>query len=303
VRTVIVAHAGRPLAPHELWTAWDPAPLVVGGLVLLAWVHWRGRTRTRAGGTWRARCFAGGLVSLGVALLSPLDPLSDVLASAHMVQHLLLVLVAAPLLALSAPAGALLRGSPAVVRSSVTSSRRRLRLTVRAMHALRNPAVVWLLHVATLWLWHAAVLYGAALEHPLVHALEHTTFLVTGVLFWRVVVGARAVRVSPGLGVLLVFGMTLQSSLLALLLTFARTPWYPGYTATTRPWGLEQLADQQLAGAIMWVPAGFVYLGVALALLVGWVRDTEQSDPVTTADVPTAASSRCSRDTTGCGRR
>lgn len=277
-----LAHDGRPLAPHELATAWNADPLIVAALALLAWVYWRGRSEGTP--TWQVRCFGAALVVLGVALLSPLDALSGVLAAGHMVQHLLLTLVAAPLLALSAPAGPLLRGAPAALRHAVSPTRRRLGAGVRVTHALRNPALVWLLHVATLWAWHAAVLYDAALANPLVHALEHTTFLLTGLLFWRVVIGARAVRVSPGLGVLLVFGMTLQSALLALLLTFARTPWYVGYTTTTRPWGLEQLADQHLAGAIMWVPAGFVHLGVALALLVGWVRATEAHD-----DLPTGA--------------
>ena len=279
---MVVAHDGRPLAPHELWSAWNGDPLVLGGLALLAWVYWRGRTDgTPVGQTW---CFAAALAVLAVALLSPLDALSGVLASGHMVQHLLLTLVAAPLLALSAPAGPLLRGAPAALRKAVSPSRRRLSLGVRAAHALRNPVLVWLLHVAALWTWHAAALYDAALANPLVHALEHSTFLLTGLLFWRVVIGARAVRVSPGLGVLLVFGMTLQSALLALLLTFARTPWYVGYTTTTRPWGIEQLADQHLAGAIMWVPAGFVHLGVALTLLIGWVRATYAPD-----DLPTGA--------------
>ena len=284
---MLLAHVGRPLAPHELWSAWNADPLVVGGLALLAWVYARGRTP----GTprWQVGCFAAAAVTLAVALLSPLDALSGVLASGHMVQHLLLTLVAAPLLALSAPAGPLLRGAPAVVRDAVSPARQRLGLAVRSAHLLRNPAVVWLLHVATLWAWHSAVLYDAALANPVAHALEHTTFLLTGFLFWRVVIGARALRVSPGLGVLLVFGMTLQSALLALLLTFARTPWYVGYTTTTRSWGLEQLADQHLAGAIMWVPAGFVYLGVALTLLIGWVRSTQGDDDLPTgAQVPPA---------------
>jgi putative membrane protein len=286
VRAVIVAHNGPP-APADVWSAWHPDPLVVGGLLLLAWAYWRGRSRNRIVDAWPAWCFTGGLVALAVALLSPLDAISGALASAHMVQHLLLTLVAAPLLAASAPAGALLRGGPAAVRSAVTPWRRRLRLTGSATHALRHPGTVWLLHVAMLWLWHTAVLYGAALEHRPVHALEHATFLGTAVLFWRVVVGTRASRVSPGIGVLMVFGMMLQSALLALLLTFARQPWYSGYTTTTRPWGLEQLADQNLAGAIMWVPAGLVYLGVALTLLVGWVRGTEEHAGATTVeDVP-----------------
>ena len=290
-----LAHDGAPV-PATLWSSWHPDPLVLAALLLLAGVYWRGRSRSAAADTWRSWCFGGALLAIAVAVLSPLDALSSALASAHMVQHLLLTLVAAPLLALSAPSGALLRGGPAVLRRAVHPVRQRARVVDVVAHALRRPVVVWVLHVVALWLWHAAALYGAALERPLVHALEHTAFLLTGVLFWRVVVGTRAVRVSPGLGVLLVFTMTMQTALLALLLTFAKAPWYPGYTATTRPWGIEQLADQNLAGAIMWVPAGFVYLGVALALLVGWVRATaDSSDVPTTGAVPPAPVSVASR--------
>jgi putative membrane protein len=264
VLTVDLAHDAAPV-PGQLWSAWHPDPLVLAALLLLAWVYARGRGRHPR---WRTWCFAGGLAALAVALLSPLDTLAGALASAHMVQHLLLTLVAAPLLALAAPSAALLRGGPSDVRRRVSPWRRRLRPAA----LLRRPVVAWLLAVVTLWLWHAAALYDAALADPLVHALEHVMFLATALLFWRVVVGVRAVRVSPGLAVLLLFTMAVQSALLALLLTFARTPWYVGYTTTTRPWGIEQLPDQRLAGAIMWVPAGFVYLAAALALLVGWLR-------------------------------
>jgi putative membrane protein len=284
---VLVAHAGRPLAPHELWSSWNLDPLLLGALALVAVVYARGRRRSRAPGGWQAWCFWLGLAALAVAVLSPLEPLSGVLASAHMVQHLLLVLVAAPLLAASAPAAALLRGSPSPVRRALPGWRnRRLGALLRG---LRNPVVVWLLHVAALWLWHAAVLYDAALAHRPVHALEHVTFLVTAVLFWRVVVGPRAVRVPAGVGVLLAFAMSLQNALLSLLLTFAGTPWYSGYAVTTQAWGLEQLADQHLAGAIMWVPAGLVHLGVALTLLVGWLRATQDAQAAPAGEVAATA--------------
>lgn len=299
------AHPGEPPAPHELATTWNLDPLLLGALLVAAWIHHRGRTRSdrtrsertrsertrsdrRRADVWRAGCFAAGLVAVALALLSPLDALAGVLASAHMVQHLLLVLVAAPLLAWSSPSGVLLRGSLPVVAHAVSRWRSRLRLT--GHHPLRQPGTVWLLHVTTLWGWHAAAAYDAALDHPLVHALEHTSFLVTGVLFWRLLVGPRAVRVFPGVGVLLVFTMALQSVLLSVLLTFAGTPWYSGYATTTQPWGLDPLADQQLAGAIMWVPAGLVYVGAALALLVGWLRDTQGDDVALTTPVSFGAS-------------
>jgi cytochrome c oxidase assembly factor CtaG len=282
--TLVLAHAGRPPEPHDLWSAWSLDPLLLAGIILAVWAYLRGRTPGRRKGTdaWRARCFALALAAVGVALFSPLDALSRALASAHMVQHLLLMLVAAPLLALSAPSSTLLRGSPLIVRQVIGRWRRRLGLSSSSWRMLRHPATVWLLNVGTLWFWHARVAYDAALDAHVVHVLQHVTFLVTGVLFWRLVVGARgAGRVPPGLGVLLVFGLALQSVFLSVLLTFAQRPWYSGYATTTTPWGLQPLADQQLAGVIMWVPAGFVYLAAALSLLHSWLAGLEREDLAT----------------------
>ncbi len=274
----ILAHPGQPPAPHDLWGAWNLDPLLLLGFLLAAWVYRRCQTTgpSRPVDTWRARCFTVALVALGLALLSPLDALSSALASAHMIQHLLLLLVAAPLLALSAPSSAILRGSPLAVRRAAGRWRRRLGLSHRNLRVLGHPTAVWLLHVGVLWFWHAAVPYDAALASEPLHLLEHATFLVTAVLFWHVVVGFRgAVRVSNGLGVLLVFGMAMQSVFLSVLLTFARTPWYAGYANTTAPWGLDPLADQQLAGVLMWIPAGGIYLAAAVALLASWLRAAE----------------------------
>ncbi|MDQ4096659.1 MAG: cytochrome c oxidase assembly protein [Actinomycetota bacterium] len=274
----MLAHAGQPLAPHDLWAAWNLDPVLLAGLLLAVWAYRRGvRASRRPVEPWRARCFMAGITALAVALVSPLDALSGVLASAHMVQHVLLVLVAAPLLAASAPVTTLVRGSPAAVRDVSVRWRRRLRLTRGNLRFLRHPAIVWLLHVGTLWFWHAAVPYDAAVEHHLLHVVEHASFVLTGVLFWRVVLGAReADRVSNGFGVLLVFTMAMQSVFLSALLTFARTPWYFAYSTTTSPWNLDPLADQQLAGVIMWIPAGLVYVGIGLGLFVTWIRSTER---------------------------
>ena len=277
----VLAHPGQPPAPHDLWGAWNLHPVLLGGFLLAAWAYRRGQTSgpRRPVDSWRARCFTAALMALGLALLSPLDALSNALASAHMVQHLLLLLVAAPLLALSAPSSAILRGSPLALRRASGRWRRRLGLTHGNLGVLRHPAAVWLLSVGVIWFWHAATPYDATLDNQLLHVLEHASFLVTAVLFWQVVVGVRgAARVSGGLGVLLVFAMAMQSVFLSVLLTFARTPWYSGYAATTAPWGLDPLTDQRLAGVIMWIPAGGIYLVVALALLVAWIRATEREE-------------------------
>jgi putative membrane protein len=275
-----LAHPGRPPVPHDLWSTWNADPLVVVGLVVGAWLFWSGRRRARARrDPRRAVFFALALLSLAIALLSPLDALAEALASAHMVQHLLLTLIAAPLLALSVPGATLLRGMPSVVRRTTGRWRGRLRLTPRNTAWVRHPAAALLLYVGTLWFWHGAVPYDAALASGVVHGLSHATYLATGVLFWRVIVdSARGRGISPGLGVLLAFAAAMQSVFLSALLTFARSPWYSGYAETTAPWGLEQLTDQQLAGAVMWLPGGLVYLGTALALLVTWIRSSGPGD-------------------------
>ncbi|MBW3608188.1 MAG: cytochrome c oxidase assembly protein [Actinobacteria bacterium] len=265
--TGALAHAVAPLHPDDLWRAWNLATPVLVGLVLIAWAYRRGVGRGQPS-RGRMIAFWVGLAAIGVGLVSPLDALSSSLASAHMVQHVVLILVAAPLLAFAAPGAAVLRGTPLPARRAVGAGRRQAGLTYHRLRMLRHPITVWLLHVMTLWLWHAAVLYDAAVRQPALHALEHTMFLLTGILFWRVVVGARvAERPSYGGGIALVFTMALQSVFLSVLLTFAREPWYSVYDGTTGVWGLTQLADQQLAGVIMWVPAGAVYAVTGLVLL------------------------------------
>lgn len=275
---MVVAHGGRPVAPHDLWTAWNLDVGLVALLVVALWAYHRGTTGRGAdpAGRRRRRAFLGAIAVAAVAVVSPLEALAGVLASGHMVQHILLVLVVAPLAALSAPAGAVVRSLPVPVRQAMGRWRRGLGAVRPALGAAAHPAGAWLLHVAALWFWHASVPYDLALDHEVVHAAEHATFVVTGYLFWRVVIGPRpSVRVSPGLGVLLVFTMALQSVFLSALLTFASGPWYGYAAAAMAGWGLDPLTDQQLAGLIMWVPAGVVYLGAALALLATWVRSSE----------------------------
>lgn len=275
--TAVLAHAGAPVAPHDVWGAWTFDPLVIAGLLLAGWLYHRGGPGAAgAGGGWRARAFVAGLAALAVALISPLDALSGALASAHMGQHLLLVLVAAPLLALSAPSARLLRGSPLRVRRASGRWRRRLRLTPATLRLARQPAVAWGLYVAVLWIWHGAVPYTAAVEHDLWHVVEHATLFVTALLFWTVVVGTHHRREgSDGTAILLVFGSGLASVFLAVLLTFARSAWYPAYATTTAAFGLSPLADQQLAGVLLWVPAGAIHLAAGLLLVARWLRSTE----------------------------
>jgi putative membrane protein len=129
--------------------------------------------------------------------------------------------------------------------------------------------------VGALWLWHSAALYEAALRSHWLHGLEHVSFFVPALLFWSVVLRRQpGPDAFPGVALVLVFTMALQSVLLSALLTFSPTPWYPSYGERAAPWGLDPLVDQQLAGVMMWVPGGLVYLGIALVLLTSGIRHT-----------------------------
>lgn len=283
----VVAHTGAPLRPHDLWSAWQFDPLEILGLVAAATLYWRGwRPADGAGRMW---AWWAGWTALVLALVSPLDALAGVLISAHMVQHVLLVAVAAPLLAASAPGAALVRGLPGSMRRAVASVPVRLGVGPGGFRTFRSPTARLLVFVGAFWLWHASVLYGAAVESGWVHALEHASFLGAGLAVWSVIVGPRRVRVDRGRAVIMVFLLGLQSVLLATLITFATTPWYEPYSTTAPGWGLEPLADQQLAGVVMWVPSGLILTSVGIVLLVRWLReiDDEDSRPGRMGSVPT----------------
>lgn len=271
----VPAHDGPPIGPAELWTAWNWDPLVWFGLLAVAVVYhqtWQRTTHRRAVAVWQRRSFVAGLIVMGLALISPLDAMGSSLSSAHMVQHLLLTTVAAPLLVAGAPVVAILRGLP----RSAARRMHRWRMTPAGRAGrwlLANPIAATVPSVIALWAWHVPALYEAALGNRAVHALEHGTFLVTALLSWAAILAAGRRRSDrPGLAVLVLFALSLQCGILGVLLTFSRRPWYPSYATTTEPWGMSALADQQLAGVVMWIPAGGVYLLVALVLLARWIN-------------------------------
>ena len=279
---MLIQHGG-PVGPAEAWTAWnwDPVVWLVVLLPAVAYVAlWRRAGRRDLAARWRRRSFLAGVAALAVALLSPLDAMGESLASAHMVQHLLLTTVAAPLLVLGVRWRVLVGGVPVAVRRR-TATWRTTSVGRTGRAVLAHPVAAGLPFVAALWLWHAEGPYGAALDSSFVHAVEHACFLVTALLSWAAILArSRRRSAAPGMAVLVLFGLAMVSGLLGLLLTFARTPWYPAYAETTEAWGLTPLEDQQLAGVIMWVPGGGAYLIAALALVALWIRTP--ADPVLT---------------------
>ncbi len=278
----IFTRSAQAVTPSNLWSHWAWEPVTIALLLLASGAYnagvghlWARAGRGRGIRGWQSLAFTAALLSTLIALLSPLDALSAALFSAHMLQHMLLIFVAAPLFALSAAPTAFFWALPLRLRRRV--GRWTLIRRLRALWGLAaRPLVAWVIYAVSLWVWHAPSLYQAALENDLIHTLEHGFFLLSSYLFWSVLLRPR--RRSPahyGSGVLYIFTTSLHSSGLSALLLFSTQLWYPAYGMSAAAWGLTPLGDQQLAGLLMWLPMGFIYLGAAAALLYLWLNSLE----------------------------
>ncbi|HXH12047.1 MAG TPA: cytochrome c oxidase assembly protein [Alphaproteobacteria bacterium] len=271
------------LSPTGLWGAWNWEPAVllmlVGSAVLYGYGVrrlWVSAGMGRGLPFWQPAAFASGWLVLVVALISPLDALSALLFSAHMVQHELLMVIAAPLLVLGRPQVAWLWGMRRAWGRGLGRWWREVKGVRSLWHGLSTPLVAWSLHATVLWGWHAPALYQAAIERAWVHALQHLSFFGSALLFWWALLYNRHGRLGYGVGVLAVFTTAVHSSVLGALITASPAPWYRSYLPTTGAWNLTPLEDQQLAGLIMWVPTGVIYLVAGLALFVAWLGETER---------------------------
>ncbi|HEX8855323.1 MAG TPA: cytochrome c oxidase assembly protein [Thermoleophilaceae bacterium] len=244
---------------------WQLVPGVVILCALCAGLYVAGVWRARRWPAWRTGCFLIGVALIAFALCSGLDAYADTLLSIHMGQHLVLSMAAAPLLVAGSPLVLALRALPAS-----SSLRRGLVVLIhsRAFAILTSAPVAWLAFSATMLLTHFTGLYSLALRDPAVHALEHTLYLVTGVLFWWPLLDAGPL---PGrqLGVVgrcayLLLAMPVMAFIGAVM-NWSDRLLYPEYAAPARALGRSALADQHNAGALMWVGGKLV---MALLLLV-----------------------------------
>ena len=274
-----LVHIGVAPEPHDLWRAWTLSPAVLTGLALGGWLYarglralWRRAGHGRVVSPARAWAYYGGLASLFLALVSPVDAVGGALFSVHMTQHLLLMMVAAPLIVLGDPVTVTLWALPLRWRRRVGLWWRHARSLNAVWRVLTLAPVAWTLHVVTLWLWHAPSFYESALLSESVHVVEHATFFLTALLFWWLLFAPRGHRLGIGAKVAYLFAAMLQGTILGAVITFARHPWYWSYFGTTNAWGLTPLEDQQLAGLIMWIPAGLIYLAALIPLLGSALR-------------------------------
>jgi putative membrane protein len=272
-----LAHGGAAPAPSfpGVLLQWRLEPVVLVGLTTAAivWVILARRVAARHPGhphpAWRSAAFLAGLAVLALALVSPIEAYEGQLFSVHMLQHMLLELVAAPLLLLGAPATLALRAASVSVRGRLLAV-----LHSRVVTVLSFPLLAWILFAAVNWGWHFSKLYNDALETPWLHDVQHLTFLGAALLFWWPVVGADPARwrLPHPVRLFYLFLAMPQNSFLGIALMSAPAALYPHYLTNDRTWGPTPAVDQSVGGMLMWVGGDVVFL-LAMGLVVAaWVR-------------------------------
>lgn len=268
-------------------TSWVFEPQIVAGIALAAGLYALGWSRLRRRGrgrfrlpTWRGVAFGLGLAALAVALLSPLSTFDEVLLSFHMAQHLLLVIVAAPLIWLGAPLLPMLWAFPLGWRKALG------RLLVDGspvhglFHFLTTASIALAVYLTVMAVWHVPTFYDAAQGQTLVHDVEHLMFLAAALIFWWPVVhptGGRR-RLGYGAAVLYIVPALLEGNLIGALLTFAPSPVYETYQEAPRVFGISALQDQQIAGLLMWVVGGLLLLVPIFTLVYLLVGGEDEGD-------------------------
>ena len=222
--------------------------LLTGGLYAAGLARlWLRAGRGRGVGFGAAALFYAGCAVVAVAVLGPLHEAAERRLWAHMVQHELLMVVAAPLIVLGRP-----------VQTWVWALPLQLRKVIRIPPIFSDSLVAWAAHAAAIWIWHIPALFEAALANPWLHLAQHASFFGTALVFWWALV-------SPGhrqlAGMASLFTTMLHTGALGALMALSRASWYPGFA----------LEDQQLAGLVMWVPAGLAYPAAALFLGSQWL--------------------------------
>jgi putative membrane protein len=270
-------HDRLNMAPHihsELLSWSMPIGLTLV-LMVVALVYWRGWYQLRNAlprlvSGWRLAAFMSGLLSLWVAVASPLAMMDHQLLTVHMTQHLLLMTVAAPLVLLGAPVIALLQSLPQRLRHSVIARLLRWLPVHSVGRIITQPAFCWLASTVTVIGWHVPTLFQLGMHSQGWHGVEHTSFFVAGLLFWWPVVRPwpSLTRLSQWSVPLYLFLATVPCDALSAFLTFCNRVVYPHYLSAHRHFNISALGDQERAGALMWVWVTFVYLVPAAAVTI-----------------------------------
>ena len=264
-----------PAAYRAVFAEWSPPIVLSGTLMVLGLVYLRGwfairKTRPIQFPLWRLGAFLLGLVVVWLAIASPLDGFADVLLSAHMVEHLLLMSFVPPLFLLGCPVVPLLRGLPRVVTVRLLGPLIRMKALRRLGHVLITPLVAWLAMNLAFLCWHVPAAYDFALEHEHWHEFEHLCFLGSSILFWWPLVRPWPTRESyTGWLLLLYLVMAdIVNTLLSAFLAFCDRPVYSYYLREPNPFGISPLSDQRAGAVVMWVIGSLVFLVPAVIITI-----------------------------------
>ncbi|HEX6257678.1 MAG TPA: cytochrome c oxidase assembly protein [Euzebyales bacterium] len=273
----VLAHGGELTGRHDVLSTWAWDPLVLAAVIVSCWSYavgaralWRSAGRGEVVSRSQVAAYVLAMTAVFIALVSPLDPAAEALFSAHMTQHVLVTLVAAPLFVIAAPLQVLAWGLPPRLRRTTARWHGRVR---RLLRHPALPAVGLTLFLGVFVAWHVPALYDAALASDVLHGVEHATMLAAALALWAPVVHPR--RTAPGVGVLLLFISMIATGILSALLVFSPVPWYAHDPAAG--WGVTALTDQQAAGAIMWVLGGGIHIAAGAAAVLRWLSADEQS--------------------------
>lgn len=269
-----------PFSAGALLQHWTFEPQVIVPIIIVAGLYLAGFRRVRRQPrpvfpAYRAWAFIASLLVLAAAVDGPFDAYSDVDLAVHMGQHLLLLGAVAPLAVLGAPVTLALRAATPRARSTVVVPVLRSRIA----HALTRPWVVAVLYAGDLVGTHFTGIYNLALADPVVHDLEHLSYLLTAVLLWEVVLGVEPVREKPSYGqrIMMVVLLMPVMAVISLVFILASHPLYSYYTALPPPWGGRShvMANQALAGAIMWIPSSLLSMVAVFYIAAEWFRKDE----------------------------
>jgi putative copper resistance protein D len=301
VPAAALAHGGAYLPPEfpAVLLHWHIDLLVMAGITLAAigyiWAEWRVARAHPASRppTHRRWLWFAGLAAIGLALLSPIEVYDDVLLSDHMVQHMLLEFIAAPLLLLAAPITLALRALSARPRRALL-----VVLHSRIVRALAFPLVAWVIFAAVNWGWHFSSLYDLALTNDAVHYIEHACFIAAALLFWWPAIGPDPApwRMPHPVRILYLFLAMPQNSFLGVAILSSGTVLYEHYITTVRSWGPSPLDDQRLAGSLMWVAGDMVFLAAMIGIVAAWMRYEDRRTKRIDARLDAEEAERASQD-------
>lgn len=272
--TPAMAHELSVVSGEAVWTydPWVVTPLYFSGFLYLVGMRrvWRRAGVGHGLRRWQVVCFWAGWSTMALALISPLHWLGERLFTAHMIEHTVLMVIGAPLIAAARPLDGVLWALP-----------KRLRISIGGLGAAAARSALWRfishpvgatgLHGVAIWAWHMPQLYDLVLTSVVAHRLQHLSFVVTAVLFWWSLLHGRMRERGHGVAMLCLFVTMVHTAVLGALLTLSRRLWYSQQAGFAEALGLTPLEDQQLAGLVMWVPMGLIYTVAALTIAAYWI--------------------------------